>query len=84
MKILAQSTTFEIQVAQLDDQLEKTQITSPTTGTVLNRYAEVGELATMGTILFKIADISTLFRAYVTKRPAGGNKIERQRDGTSR
>ena len=65
--ISAQSTTLEIQVAQLDDQLEKTQITSPISGTVLNRYAERGELATMGTPLFKIADTGTLFlRAYVT------------------
>jgi len=65
--ISAQSTTLEIQVAQLDDQLEKTQITSPISGTVLNRYAETGELATVGTPLFKIADTGTLFlRAYVT------------------
>lgn len=65
--ISAQSSTLDIQVAQLDDQLEKTRISSPISGTVLNRYAEAGELATMGTPLFKIADIRTLFlRAYVT------------------
>ena len=65
--ISAQSSTLEIQVAQLDDQLEKTQIISPIAGTVLNRYAEAGELATMGTPLFKIADTDILFlRAYVT------------------
>ena len=65
--ISAQSSTIDIQVAQLDDQLVKTRITSPITGTVLNRYAETGELATMGTPLFKIADTGTLFlRAYVT------------------
>ncbi len=65
--ISAQSSTLDIQVAQLDDQLEKTLISSPISGTVLNRYAEAGELATMGTPLFKIADIRTLFlRAYVT------------------
>lgn len=65
--ISAQSSTLEIQVAQLNDQLEKTQIISPMAGTVLNRYAEAGELATMGTPLFKIADTGLLFlRAYVT------------------
>lgn len=65
--ISAQSSTLEIQVAQLDDQLEKTQIISPIAGTVLNRYAEAGELATIGTPLFKIADTGILFlRAYVT------------------
>lgn len=65
--ISAQSSTLDIQVAQLEDQIEKTRITSPISGTVLNRYAEAGELATMGTPLFKIADIGTMFlRAYVT------------------
>lgn len=65
--ISAQSSTLEIQIAQLDDQLEKTRIVSPISGTVLNRYAEAGELATMGTPLFKIADITEMFlRAYVT------------------
>lgn len=66
-QISAQSSTLEIQVAQLDDQLEKTRIIAPIAGTVLNKYAEAGELAAMGTPLFKIADISTLYlRAYVT------------------
>ncbi|MDD2245584.1 MAG: HlyD family efflux transporter periplasmic adaptor subunit [Proteiniphilum sp.] len=65
--ISAQSSTLDIQIAQLEDQLEKTRITSPISGTVLNRYVEAGELATMGTPLFKIADTGTLFlRAYVT------------------
>lgn len=65
--ISAQSSTLDIQVAQLEDQLEKTRIVSPVSGTVLNRYAEAGELATIGTPLFKIADIGTIFlRAYVT------------------
>jgi HlyD family secretion protein len=65
--ISAQSSTLEIQVAQLDDQLEKTRIVSPIAGTVINRYAEAGELATIGTPLFKIADTDTMdLRAYVT------------------
>ncbi len=65
--ISAQSSTLEIQVAQLDDQLEKTRIVSPIAGTVINRYAETGELATIGTPLFKIADTDTMdLRAYVT------------------
>jgi HlyD family secretion protein len=65
--ISAQSSTLEIQIAQLDDQLEKTRIVSPIAGTVLNKYAEAGELAMMGTPLFKIADTNTMnLRAYVT------------------
>lgn len=65
--ISAQSSALEIQIAQLDDQLEKTRIVSPIAGTVLNKYAEAGELAMMGTPLFKIADTNTMnLRAYVT------------------
>lgn len=66
-QITAQSSSLDIQIAQLDDQLAKTRITAPINGTILNRYAEVGELASMGMPLFKVADTSTLFlRAYVT------------------
>lgn len=66
-QITAESSSLEIQIAQLDDQLAKTRITPPITGTVLNRYAEAGELATIGMPLFKIADTATLYlRAYVT------------------
>jgi HlyD family secretion protein len=65
--ITAQSSSLEIQIAQLDDQLEKTRIVSPISGTVLNKYIEVGELATMGTPLFKVADTGVMYlRAYVT------------------
>lgn len=65
--ISAQSSTLDIQIAQLDNQLEKTRIVSPIEGTVLNRYAEAGELATVGTPLFKIADTHKMYlRAYVT------------------
>jgi len=66
-QITAESSSVDIQIAQLDDQLDKTRIISPISGTVLNRYAEAGELASMGMPLFKIADTGTLFlRAYVT------------------
>ncbi len=65
--ITAQSSSLEIQIAQLDDQLEKTRVVSPISGTVLNKYIEVGELATMGTPLFKVADTGVMYlRAYVT------------------
>lgn len=65
--ISAQSSALDIQIAQLNDQLEKSRITAPVSGTVLNKYAEKGELAIAGTPLFKIADLSTMhLRAYVT------------------
>lgn len=65
--ISAQSSALHIQVAQLEDLLEKSTIKSPISGVVLNKYAEEGELAGTGTPLFKIADIENMhLRAYVT------------------
>ena len=55
--ITEESSAYEIQVAQLDDQLRKCHITSPICGTVLAKYAEAGELATQGKPLFKVADV---------------------------
>ncbi len=55
------------QIAQLKDQINKSIITSPISGTVLSKYAEPGELAVSGKALFKIADIDTMYlRAYIT------------------
>lgn len=74
--ISAQSSTLDIQVAQIEDQLEKTRIISPITGTVLNLYATEGELATIGKPLFKIADINNMYlRAYVTNDQLGQIKF---------
>ena len=50
-----QSSSVGIQVAQIEDQLMKCHITSPLNGMVLAKYAEAGELATMGKPLFKVA-----------------------------
>lgn len=63
----AQSSALDIQVAQIDDMLRKSKISSPISGTVLSKYAHAGELANMGTPLFKIADLHNIFlRAYIT------------------
>jgi HlyD family secretion protein len=59
--------SMEIQVAQLTDQLKKCRITSPINGTLLAKYAEVGELAMPGKALFKVADLQNMtLRAYIT------------------
>jgi HlyD family secretion protein len=64
--ISQEATAQEMQVAQLQDQIEKCIIKSPLAGSVLVKYAEAGELATIGKPLFKMADIKNMiFRAYV-------------------
>ena len=61
------SASLEAQIAALDDRIAKCHIIAPTNGTVLVKYAEVGELATVGKPLMKIANLEKIYlRAYFT------------------
>ncbi|MBD5316909.1 MAG: HlyD family efflux transporter periplasmic adaptor subunit [Bacteroides sp.] len=52
---------------QVEDQIAKSTIISPLTGTVLVRYAEPGEYATPGKPLLKMADLDHIYlRSYFT------------------
>lgn len=62
-----QARTVEAQLAIINDQLAKCVITNPIKGTVLSKYAEQYEMATVGRPLYKIADLSQMIlRAYIT------------------
>ena len=74
--ITAQSSALDIQIEQLEDRLQKSIIKSPITGTVLNKYAEEGELAGMGSPLFKVANINNMtLRVYVTNDQLSAVKL---------
>ena len=61
------SAALEAQIAALDDRISKCRVISPVGGTVLVKYAEAGELATVGKPLMKIADLDNIYlRAYFT------------------
>ena len=61
------SAALEAQIAALDDRIAKCHIIAPTNGTVLVKYAEAGELATVGKPLMKIANLEKIYlRAYFT------------------
>jgi HlyD family secretion protein len=65
--IYAQSSTIDVQIRQIEDQLQRCKIKSPLNGTVLVKYAEQGEMTGVGKPIFKIADLSNIvLRAYVT------------------
>ena len=65
--ILSEKAPLEKSVAQLQNQINKGQITSPIQGTILTKYAMAGEMATMGKALFKIANLDSLtLRVYIT------------------
>ena len=61
------SAALEAQIAALDDRISKCRIISPVGGIVLVKYAEAGELASVGKPLMKIADLDNIYlRAYFT------------------
>lgn len=74
--INAQSSSIEIQIAQINDKLNKCRITSPISGVILDKYTEMGEMATVGKPLFKVADLKHVFlRAYLTSGQLSNFKI---------
>jgi HlyD family secretion protein len=65
--ILSEGKPLQKKADQLQEQLNRTNITNPINGTVITKYAETGEITSNGKPLYKIADLSTLnLRAYVT------------------
>lgn len=77
--VAGESTGLSMQVAQIEDQIRKSIVSSPINGTILAKYAEQGELAAPGRALFKIADMDNLFlRAYVTADQLTAIKVGQQ------
>jgi HlyD family secretion protein len=65
--ILSEKGPLEKRVAQLSDQLDQSNIVNPIKGTVISKYAEAGEMTSVGKALYKIANMDTLIlRAYIT------------------
>ena len=63
----AQVAGLEAQIQQINDQIANTEIMAPFTGTVLEKYVELGEFVSTGKPVFKMADTQNMFiRAYVT------------------
>ena len=63
----AKKRGIEAQKSIVDKQLQNSIITSPVSGTILTKYAQQGEYATIGKPLFKVADMSVVYlRAYFT------------------
>lgn len=61
------ATAIQYQAEQIGEQIAKCSITSPITGTVLEKYAETGEYAMPGRQICKLADLDHIYlRAYFT------------------
>ena len=60
-------TVYDRQIDQIDESIRKCRIINPIEGTVLNKYAEAGELTGIGKTLYNIADLSEMdLRVYVS------------------
>jgi len=58
---------IEKQIEQLESSIKKSYFTTNNDGTVLVKYAELGEVTTVGKPLFKMADLSTMIlKVYVS------------------
>ncbi len=74
--ITQDAATLNVQIAQLDDQLQKCKVVNPINGTVLVKYVEKSELAAQGKPLYTVADIKNMtLRAYITASQLSQVKI---------
>lgn len=79
--VLSEGKPLARQAAQLEEQLSRSRIINPVTGTVLAKYAEAGEVTANGKALYRIADLSVLtLRAYVTGSQLAQLKLNQQVD----
>lgn len=70
------AVAIQYQSEQIEEQISKSIIKSPISGTVLIKYAEPGEFATPGKPICKLADLDNIYlRAYFTVSQLAGIKI---------
>ena len=76
VSVKSEIATYEIQLAEKQDQLAKCHICSPIDGTVLTKYVKEGESVTVGKPLFKVANLGDVYvRAYFTTSQLASLKI---------
>jgi membrane fusion protein YbhG len=72
----SQLAAAEAQVGQIAERIRKSQVTSPTAGTVLTTYVKGGEIVQAGQPLFKVANLNEVeVRAYVTEPQLSGIRL---------
>lgn len=77
--ITESASALQYQREQIEEQIRKSQIIAPITGTVLQKYAEQGEYATPGRPLFKMADLGGIYlRSYFTASQLANISIGQQ------
>ncbi len=74
--VLSQSQSLNVQIKQIDDQISKSVIRNPFSGTVLVKYAEQYEFVAPGKPLYQIQNMELIkLKAYVTEPQLSEIKI---------
>lgn len=77
--IVNEGKAIDAQIAQIEDQIIKSKITNPISGTVLTKYAEPSEIVSFGKPLYKIADLNQMeLRVYISETQLSNIKIGQQ------
>ena len=72
----AETAPLQSQIDQLNDQIQKSIIKSPISGTVISKYAEKGEIAVFNKALYKIANLTEMtLKAYATAEQLSSLKL---------
>ncbi len=73
--VAAELSVYESKTATLNEQIIRSCVKSPLKGTVIEKYAEAGEIAAAGKPLVKIADLSVIkLKVYVSGAQLGSIK----------
>ncbi|MBS1234049.1 MAG: transporter [Bacteroidetes bacterium] len=74
--VAAELSVYEAKKATLNEQLARSSVKSPVKGTIIEKYAEAGELTAAGKPLVKIADLSVIrLTVYVSGAQLGSIKV---------
>lgn len=77
--VVAELSVFESKKATMDEQIIRGCVRSPLNGTVIEKYAENGEITASGRPLVKIADLSVIkLKVYVSGAQLGSIKMGQQ------
>jgi HlyD family secretion protein len=79
ISIAAELSVYQSKKATLTDQLRRSSVRSPLSGTIIEKYSEEGEITAAGKPLCKIADLSVMkLKVYVSGAEIGKIKTGQQ------
>jgi len=77
--VVAELSVLESKKAILNEQIIRSYVISPLKGTVIEKYAEAGEMTAAGRPLIKVADLSLIkLKVYISGAQLGSIKIGQQ------